>query len=142
MEHSREWADTPVTTRMWSLIHGGNIEELFSWIQVKKTPSPHRLILCLRPETGLSLTEQARCLVRSRTRRWCTCVPLTAAALCGACRPHPQHRLGNARLRGLWVWCRWAYEYEQTAAVELLLAAGVDPTEQDSDGNIAATLGA
>ena len=40
------------------------------------------------------------------------------------------------------MWCRWAYEYEQTAAVELLLAAGVDPTEQDSDGNIAATLGA
>ena len=79
--------------------------------------------------------------LRSRTRRWCTCVPLTAAALCGACRPHPQHRHGNARLRVLWVWCRWAYEYEQTAAVELLLAAGVDPTEQDSDGNIAATLG-
>ena len=68
-------------------------------------------------------------------------MPLTAAALCGACRPRPQHRHGNARLRVLWVWCRWAYEYEQTAAVELLLAAGVDPTEQDSDGNIAATLG-
>jgi hypothetical protein len=33
MEHSKEWADTPITTRMWSLIHGGKTEELFEWVQ-------------------------------------------------------------------------------------------------------------
>ena len=47
MEHSREWADTPVTTRMWSLIHGGNIEELFSWIQVKETPTTRIIRFCV-----------------------------------------------------------------------------------------------
>jgi hypothetical protein len=33
VEHSREWADTPVTTRMWSLINAGKTEELFEWVQ-------------------------------------------------------------------------------------------------------------
>ena len=78
--------------------------------------------------------------LRSRTRRWCTCVLLTAAALCGAYRPPSATQAWQCPTEGAFGWCRWAYEYDQTAAVELLIAAGVDPTEQDSDGNIAATL--
>jgi len=85
MEHSREWADTPITTRMWSLIHGGKTEELFEWVQ--SDPS----VVHVRAADG----------------------------------------------RGpLW----WAYEYEQTAIQQLLVAAGVDPAEEDSDGNVASTM--
>jgi len=34
----------------------------------------------------------------------------------------------------------WAYEYGQTAAIELMLAAGVDPEAKDSDGNPARVM--
>ena len=34
----------------------------------------------------------------------------------------------------------WAYEYGQTAAIELMLAAGVDPEAKDSDVNPARVI--